>query len=68
MPNPDFSDIKSGRKGRHGNPPDVAAQRGSKSSMNVKPAFPSATNVGKEGPNRSAGVKRAKQHPKDIGL
>ena len=68
MPNTDYSDLKSDRKGRHGSPPDLAGNRGSKATVNEKPAYPSAKNVGKTGPDRSAGVKRVKQHPKDIGL
>ena len=68
MPNPDFSEIKSGRKGRHGSPPDVADQRGSKPGMKVKPAFASAQGIGKTGPDRAAGVKKIKQHPKSIGV
>ena len=34
----------------------------------VKPSFPSAALPGKAGPDRSAGVPRTKQYPKDIGL
>ena len=68
MSNADFSEIKRGLGGRHGSPPDVADQVGSKSSMKEKPAFPSAQGIGKTGPERSAGVKKAKQHPKSIGV
>jgi hypothetical protein len=33
-----------------------------------KPGFPSAGVPGKTGPERSAGVPKIKQHPKEVGL
>lgn len=53
------------KKGKGASP---GLKSGGGASFNEKPSFPGADLPGKAGPDRSAGVKKAKIDPKRIGL
>ena len=66
MPNPDFSENKRGLGGRASKPPPTGTRL-------TTPKFTEKTAAwgglpGKTGPNRSAGVKKIRAHPKSEGL
>lgn len=67
MANRNFSNVSPAPKGRAMAPP-AHPGGGGKAKMPMKPAFPSAKLPGKTGPERSAGTRKAKQHPKSLGL
>lgn len=68
MPNRDFAEDKQGLGGRAMSPPMTGKKPGPKGSMNEKPGFPTFGAPGKTGPDRSAGVKKAKVYPNSDGL
>jgi len=67
MPNPDFAEDK---KGLGGTPPTKAKKhRGGTLSLKERPAFGQIGVPGKTQPkDRSAGIKRVRQHPMDVGI
>ena len=70
MPNPDYSGLKSDRKGRAAAPPDPGGKGGKKAGFPMKAAFPNAKLPGKsQSRDRSSGFgRKAKVHPSSKGL
>lgn len=67
MANRDYSDVSPAPKGRTMAPPKHPGA-GKAAKVNEKPGYPMAGVPGKTGPNRSAGDRKVRQHPKDVGL
>jgi len=67
MPNPNFSEFAKDKARAGGKSPPKEKSPGGKGSMNVKTAGWGGL-PGKSGPNRSAGVSRAKTYAKSSGL
>ena len=67
MSNPDFSENKRGLGGRARKPPPTGTRSTTAPKFTEKtaawPGLPGST-----GPNRSAGVKKIRAHPKSEGL
>jgi len=67
MSNPDHSENKRGLGGRASKPPPTGTRSATAPKFTEKTAAWAGL-PGKSGPNRSAGVKRARIHPKSEGL
>ncbi len=71
MPNPDFSNLKTDRKGRARQPPPVGGGAGKPSATSSAPEKTASWGSlpGSSQPkDRSAGIKRLQVHPKTEGL
>lgn len=68
MPNPDYTEISSDRKGRAKPPPPTGKKGGKGDGMPMKPGFNTGAPGKKQPGDRSGGVTRAKVYPNSDGL
>ncbi len=68
MTNPYHAESKRGLGANSMKPPPTGVRRKGKVDAPIKPAFGKIGLPGPRGPDRSAGVKRVKQHPHSEGL